>query len=83
MEHSTAHEERDWAIREHDEAHQEAESLRTDVGATVARRLEVEEGSVGLRAYLPEARGLLQAKGDEYDRLSSAVLVVCDNLQVP
>jgi len=48
----------------------------------VARRLEVEEASVGLCADLVEARGLLQAEGDEYDRLSSAVLVVCDNLQV-
>ena len=78
-----AREERDRAVREHDEARQEAESLRTDVGAAVARRLEVEEASVGLHANLAEARGLLQAKGDEYDRLSSAVLVVCDNLQVP
>ena len=46
----------------------------------VARRLEVEEASIGLRADLAEAQGLLQAKGDEYDHLSSAVLVVCDNL---
>ena len=48
----------------------------------MAQRLEVEEASVGLRADLAEARGLLQAEGDEYDRLSSAILVVCDNLQV-
>ena len=48
----------------------------------MARRLEVEEAAVGLRADLADARGLLQAKGDEYDHLSSAVLVVCDNLQV-
>ena len=48
----------------------------------VARRLEVEEAAIGLRADLVDARGLLQAKGDEYDRLSSVVLVVCDNLQV-
>jgi len=61
---------------------QEAESLRTDVGAAVARRLEVEEASVGLRADLAEARGLLQVEGDEYDCLSSAVLAVYDNLQV-
>ena len=53
-----------------------------DVGAMVARRLEVEEASVGLCADLAEARGLLQAEGDEYDRMSSAVLVVYDNLQV-
>jgi len=54
-----AREERDRAIREHDEARQEAESLQTNVGAAVARRLEVEEASVGLRADLAEARGLL------------------------
>ena len=48
----------------------------------MARRLEVEEASVGLCADLVEARGLLQAEGDEYDRLSSTVLAVCDNLQV-
>ena len=48
----------------------------------MARRLEVEEAAVGLRADLADARGLLQAEGDEYDRLSSTVLVVCDNLQV-
>jgi len=27
-------------------------------------------------------RGLLQAESDDYDRLSLAVLAVCDNLQV-
>ena len=81
-EHSTAHEERDRAIRERDEARQEVESLRTELGTTVARRLEVEEAAVGLRADLADARGLLQAEGDEYDRLSFTVLVVCDNLQV-
>ena len=48
----------------------------------VARRLEVEEAAIGLRANLADAWGLLQAEGDEYDRLSSAVLVVYDNLQV-
>ena len=79
---SMAREERDRAIRERDEACQEAESLRTELGTAVPRRLEVEEAAVGLRADLANARGLLQAEGDEYDRLSSAVLVVCDNLQV-
>ena len=74
--------EHDRAIREHDEARQEVESLRTELGTTVARRLEVEEAAVGLRADLADARGLLQAEGDEYDRLSFTVLVVCDNLQV-
>ena len=48
----------------------------------VAHRLEVEEAAVGLRADLADAWGLLQAEGDEYDRLSSTVLVICDNLQV-
>ena len=48
----------------------------------MAHRLEVEEAAVGLRADLADARGLLQAEGYEYDRLSSAVLVVYDNLQV-
>ena len=35
-----------------------------------------------MRTDLAEARQLLQAKGDEYDRLSLTVLAVCDNLQV-
>ena len=77
-----AHEERNRAIRERDEARQEVESLWTELGTTVARRLEVEEATVGLRADLADARGLLQAEGDEYDRLSSTVLAVCDDLRV-
>ena len=81
-ERSMAREERDRAIRERDEARQEVESLWTELGTVVAHRLEVEETAVGLRADLADAWGLLQAKGDEYDHLSSAVLVVCDNLQV-
>ena len=48
----------------------------------MARRLDAEEVSADLRADLAEVRGLLQAEGDEYDRLSLAVLAVCDNLQV-
>ena len=48
----------------------------------MAQRLEVEEASIGLRANLAEARGLLQAEGDEYDRMSSIVPAVYDNLQV-
>ena len=74
-----AREECDRAIRERDKACQEVESLLTEHGTTVARRLEVEEAAVGLRADLADARGLLQAEGDEYDHLS-AVLAVCDNL---
>ena len=48
----------------------------------MARRLDAEEVSAGLRANLAEARGLLEVKGDEYDRLSSTVLAVCDDLRV-
>ena len=48
----------------------------------MARRLDAEEVSAGLRADLAEARGLLQVEGDEYDRLSSTVLAVCDDLRV-
>ena len=48
----------------------------------MTQRLDAEEVSAGLRADLAEVRGLLQAKGDEYDRLSLTVLAVCDNLQV-
>ena len=72
----------DRSIREHDEARREAEARRADLGVEVARRLDAEEVSAGLRADLAEARGLLQVESDEYDRLSSAVLVVYDNLQV-
>ena len=44
--------------------------------------LDAEEVSAGLRADLAEVQGLLQAKGDEYDHLSLAVLAIYDNLQV-
>ena len=53
-----------------------------DLGVEVTRRLDAKEVSAGLRADLAEVRGLLQAEGDEYDRMSSAVLAVYDNLQV-
>ena len=46
----------------------------------MTRRLDAEEVSTGLRTDLAEARWLLQAEGDEYDRLSLAILAVCDNL---
>ena len=82
LERSTAHEECDRAIRERDKARQEAEARRADLGVVVARRLDAEEASTGLRTDLAEARGLLQVKSDEYDRLSSAVLAVYDGLQV-
>ena len=70
----------DWAIRERDEACREAEARRVDLGVEVARRLDAEEVSTGLHTDLAEAQQLLQAEGDEYDRLSLAVLAVCDNL---
>ena len=68
------------AIRERDEACREAEARQVDLGVEVARWLDVEEVSAGLRADLAEVQQLLQAKGDEYDRLSLVVLVVYDNL---
>ena len=48
----------------------------------MTRRLDAEEVSTSLRTNLAEARWLLQAEGDEYDRLSLAALAVYDNLQV-
>ena len=72
----------DQAIQECDKAHREAEARRADLGVEVARRLDAEEVSAGLRADLAEARGLLQVESDEYDRLSSTVLAVCGDLQV-
>ena len=48
----------------------------------MTRRLDAEEVSASLRTDLVEAWWLLQAEGDEYDRLSLAVLTVCDNLQM-
>ena len=72
----------DRAIRERDEARREAEARWVDLGVKVARWLDAEEVSAGLRADLAEARGLLQVEGDEYDRLSSTILAVCDNLRV-
>ena len=70
----------DRAIRERNEARREAEARRTDLGVEVVRQQDAEEVSAGLRADLAEVRGLLQAEGDEYDRLSLAVLAVYDNL---
>ena len=72
----------DRAIREHDEACREAEARRADLGVEVARWLDAEEVSAGLPIDLAEAWGLLQVEGDEYDRLSSTVLAVYDDLRV-
>ena len=79
---STAREERDWAVRERNKACREAGALRANLGDAVARRLEAEEISVGLGTELTEMRGTLQAKSDEHDLLRSAIMVVCDDLQV-
>ena len=72
----------DRAIREHDEARREAKARWANLGVEVARRLDAKEVSAGLCADLAEAWGLLQVESDEYDRLSSVVLAVCDGLQV-
>ena len=48
----------------------------------MARWLDAEKVFAGLRADLAEVRGLLQVKGDEYDRLSSTVLAVHDDLRM-
>ena len=58
-EHGTVREERDWVIRERDEAYQVVNSLRADLGATVTRRLEAESISAGLGKELAEVRGIL------------------------
>ena len=68
--------------RERDEVHREAKARQTDLGVEVTRRLDAEEVSTSLCTNLAEAWRLLQAEGDEYDRLSLAILAVCDNLQV-
>ena len=68
--------------REHNEARREAKACQTNLGVEVTRRLDAEEVSTSLCTNLAEAWRLLQAEGDEYDRLSLAVLAVCDNLQV-
>ena len=81
-ERSTAREDRDWAVRERDEARWEARALRADLGHAVAQRLEAEEISAGLGTELAEVRGILQVKSDQHDLLCSAVVVVCDDLQV-
>ena len=57
-------------------------SLRVDLGATVAQRLEVEDVSVGLGKELAEVRGILQVESDEHDLLCTAVGVVLDDLRV-
>ena len=77
-----AHEERDQAIRERDEARQGISSLRANLGTTVARRLEAESVSAGLVTELAETRGILQAESNEHDLLRAAIGVVFDDLEV-
>jgi len=81
-ERSTAHEDHDRAIREHDEARREARALQAHLQDAVARRLEAEEISAGLGTELTEARGLLQVESDQHDLLCSAIMAVCDDLQL-
>ena len=45
-------------------------------------RLEAEEISTGLGTELAEVRGLLQVESDQHDLLCSAIMAVCDDLQV-
>jgi len=77
-----AHEERDQAIRERDEARQGVSSLWADLGAAVAQRLEAKSISVGLGTKLAEVWGILQAESDEHDLLRAVVGVVFDDLGV-
>jgi len=63
-ERSTAHEDRDQAIRERDEARWEVRALRADLGDAVARRLEAEEISARLGTELAKVLGLLLVKSD-------------------
>ena len=56
---NTAREERDQAVREHDEARQGVSSLQVDLGAAVARRLEAESISARLGTKLAKVWGIL------------------------
>ena len=81
-ERSTVREERDRAIREHDEAYQVVNSLRVNLGAMVAQRLDAESVSARLGKELAEVRGILQTESDKHDLLQAAVGVVIDSLRV-
>jgi len=78
----TAHEEHDPAILECDKVRQGVNSLRADLGAVVAQRLEAKSISTGLGTELADVWGILQAEGDEHDLLRAAVGVVFDDLGV-
>ena len=75
-------EECDQAIRERDEARKVVSSLRADLGAAVAQRMEAESIFAGLGTELAEVWGILQAESDEHDLLRAAVGVVFDDLGV-
>ena len=75
-------EEHDCTVQESDEARQVVNSLRVDLGITVAQRLEAESISTGLGTELTEVRGTLQVESDEHDLLRAAVGVVFDDLGV-
>ena len=77
-----AHEERDQAIQEHNEARQGVSSLRVDLGTIVNRRLDDKSVSAGLVKELAKVRGILQIKRDEHDLLQVAIGVVIDALRV-
>ena len=48
----------------------------------VAQRLEAKGISTRLGTELAEVRGILQAESDQHDLLPSAIVVVCNDLQV-
>ena len=77
-----AREDHDQAVQECDEARQGVSSLRADLGATVAQRLEAESISAELGTELAEVWGILQAKSDEHDLMRAAIRVVFDDLGV-
>ena len=58
-EHSTTNEDRDRAIREHDEARRAVDSLWADLGVTVNRRLDAESVTARLEKELAKVRGIL------------------------
>jgi len=65
----TAHEDRDRAIRERDEARWVADYLRADLGVAVNRRLDAGSITARLEKELAEVRGILQTESDEHDLL--------------
>ena len=58
------------------------DSLRSDLGAAVNRRLYAESIAARLDKELAEVRGILQIESDEHDLLQAAIGVVIDALRV-